>query len=58
VISDLRERVIRVLFIALVAWLLQSCFLLPHSYSQDTCNPSKKHQVVVVLVRDLSDPFD
>jgi hypothetical protein len=28
VISDLRERVIYVLFVALVAWLLQSCFLL------------------------------
>jgi hypothetical protein len=27
VISDLREKVIRVLFVALVAWLLQSCFL-------------------------------
>ena len=26
-ISDLREKVIRVLFVALVAWLLQSCFL-------------------------------
>jgi hypothetical protein len=33
-------------------------FLLPHSCSQDTCNQSKRHQVVVVLVRDLSDPFD
>jgi hypothetical protein len=43
VISDLRERVIRVLFVALVAWLLQSFFLLPHSYSQDTCNQSKRH---------------
>ena len=56
-ISDLREKVIRVLFVALVAWLLQSCFLLPHSYSQDTCNQSKRHQVVVVLVRGLSDPL-
>jgi hypothetical protein len=27
VISDLREKVIRVLFVALVAWILQSCFL-------------------------------
>jgi hypothetical protein len=25
-------------------------FLLPHSCSQDTCNQSKRHQVVVVLV--------
>jgi hypothetical protein len=50
VIRDLREKVIRVLFVALVAWLLQSCFLLPHSCSQDTCNQSKRHQVVVVLV--------
>jgi hypothetical protein len=35
VISDLRERerVICVLFVALVAWCLQLCFLLPHSYS-------------------------
>jgi hypothetical protein len=43
VISDLRERVIRVLFVALVAWLLQSCFLPSHSYSQGTCNQSKRH---------------
>ena len=26
-IIDLREKVIRVLFVTLVAWLLQSCFL-------------------------------
>jgi hypothetical protein len=60
VISDLREteRVIHVIFVALVAWFLQSCFLLPHSHSQDNCNQSKRHQVVVVLVRGLSDPFD
>jgi hypothetical protein len=45
VISDLRERVIRVLFLALVAWLLQSCFLSSHSYSQVTCNQSKRHQL-------------
>jgi hypothetical protein len=25
-------------------------FLLPHSYSQDICNQSKRHQVVMVLV--------
>jgi hypothetical protein len=25
-------------------------FLIPHSYSQGTCNQSKRHQVVVVLV--------
>jgi hypothetical protein len=36
VISDLRERVIRVIFVALVAWLLQSCFLLfPFLFSSD-----------------------
>jgi hypothetical protein len=36
VISDLRERVIRVIFVALVAWLLQSCFLLlPLLFSSD-----------------------
>jgi hypothetical protein len=36
VISDLRERVIRVIFITLLAWLLQSCFLLfPFLFSSD-----------------------
>jgi hypothetical protein len=36
VISDLWERVIRVLFVALVAWCLQSCFLLfPFLFSSD-----------------------
>jgi hypothetical protein len=36
VISDLRESVICVLFVALVAWLLQSCFLLfPFLFSSD-----------------------
>jgi hypothetical protein len=32
-------------------------FLLPHSCSSNTCNQSKRHQVVVVLVRGLSDPL-
>jgi hypothetical protein len=45
VISDLRERVIRVLFVALVAWCLQSCFLLPHSYSSSDLYQSKRHQL-------------
>ena len=44
-ISDLREKVIRVLFVALVAWLLQSCVLAFHSYSQVLCKLSKRHQV-------------
>jgi hypothetical protein len=36
VISDLRERLIRVIFVALVSWLLQSCFLLlPFLFSSD-----------------------
>jgi hypothetical protein len=36
VISNLRERVICVIFVALVAWLLQSCFLLfPFLFSSD-----------------------
>jgi hypothetical protein len=46
VISDLREKVIRVLFVALVAWLLQSCFL-SHSFLRSilTCNRGKRHQL-------------
>jgi hypothetical protein len=53
-LSDLWERDFRV--------HLSSCrldrFLLALFCSQDTCNQSKRHQVVVVLVRGLSDPFD
>jgi hypothetical protein len=49
-----RERVLLVFF----ELLFLDRFLLPHSCSQDTCNQSKRHQVVVVLVRGLSDPFD
>jgi hypothetical protein len=33
-------------------------FLLPHSCSSSTCSQSKRHQVVVVLVRGLSDRFE
>jgi hypothetical protein len=49
-----REKVLLVFF----ELLFLDRFLLPHSCSQDTCNQSKRHQVVVVLVRGLSDPFD
>jgi hypothetical protein len=49
-----RERVLLVFF----ELLFLDHFLLPHSCSQDICNQSKRHQVVVVLVRGLSDPFD
>ena len=48
-----RERVLLVLF----ELLFLDRFLLPHSCSQFTCNQSKRYQVVVVLVRGLSDPF-
>jgi hypothetical protein len=41
------EREIFVFIWVLVAWI---AFFLPLSYSQDTCNQSKRHQVVVVLV--------
>jgi hypothetical protein len=37
-------------FVVLVAWL---AFFLPISCSQDHCNQSERHQVVVVLVVDL-----
>jgi hypothetical protein len=40
------EREIFVFIWVLVTWIT---FLLPHSCSQDTCNQSKRHQVVVVL---------
>jgi hypothetical protein len=36
---------------------LVSLFFFLHSCSQATCNQSKRHQVVVVLVRGLSDPL-
>jgi hypothetical protein len=49
-----RERVLLVSF----ELLFLDRFLLPLSCSQDTCNQSKRHQVLVVLVRGLSDPFD
>jgi hypothetical protein len=49
------ERDIFVFIWVLVAWI---AFFFLHSCSQDTCNQSKRHQVVVVLVRGLSDPFD
>jgi hypothetical protein len=49
-----RERVLLVFF----ELLFLDRFLLPLSCSQDTCNQSKRHQVVVVLVKGISDPFD
>jgi hypothetical protein len=36
---------------------LGSLFFFLHSCSQATCNQHKRHQVVVVLVRSLSDPL-
>jgi hypothetical protein len=36
---------------------LGSLFFFLHSCSQSTCNQSMRHQVVVVLVRGLSDPL-
>jgi hypothetical protein len=45
------ERVLLVFF----ELLFLDRFLLPHSCSQNTCNQSKRHHVVVVLVRGLSD---
>ena len=60
-ISDLREKVIRVLFVALVAWFLQSCFLLfPFLFSKVTCNQSKGHQVCggpcgVLVTREIKE---
>jgi hypothetical protein len=38
----------------LVAWIT---LFLPLSCSQEICNQRKRHQVVVVLVRGLSDPL-
>jgi hypothetical protein len=52
--DTIQKRVLLVFF----ELLFLDRFLLPHSCSQDTCNQSKRHQVVVVLVRGLSDPFD
>jgi hypothetical protein len=58
VISDLREResdlcvICRSCRFAFAIVLSSS-----HSYSQATCNQRKRHQVVVVLVRGLSDPL-
>jgi hypothetical protein len=60
VISGLRERerVICVLFVALVAWLLQSCFLLfPFLFSKCFVIKARDTKCVVVLVRGLSDPL-
>jgi hypothetical protein len=50
-----RINCVSLLLLFCLAWL---GFLLPLSCSQDTCNQSKIHQVVVVLVRGLSDSFD
>jgi hypothetical protein len=44
VISDLREKVIRVSFVALVAWHFQSCFLDSFIAIKLTCNSGKRHQ--------------
>jgi hypothetical protein len=45
VISDLREKVIRVLFVALVAWLLAIVLSFNLSYVQLNCNQGKRHQL-------------
>jgi hypothetical protein len=53
VISDLREREREwsVCYLTLLSLGFCNCaFFSSHSYSQDTCNQSKRHQVVVVLV--------
>jgi hypothetical protein len=49
--------VIRVLFVALVAWLLQSCFLLPILVLKTFVIKERDTNYVVVLVRGLSDPL-
>jgi hypothetical protein len=49
--------VIRVLFVALVAWLLQSCFLLRILILKTFVIKARDTNCVVVLVRGLSDPM-
>ena len=44
-ISDLREKVIRVLFVALVAWLFAIVLSFNLSYIQLNCNQGKRHQL-------------
>jgi hypothetical protein len=58
VISDLRERVIRVLFIALVAWLFAIVLSSTHSYSQVTCKSKQETPSCGSPCRGPSDPFD
>jgi hypothetical protein len=50
VISDLREKMIRVLFVALVAWLLQSRFLPPILILKAIVIKARDTKFVVVLV--------
>jgi hypothetical protein len=45
VISNLIEKVIRVLFVTLVAWLFQSCFLDSFIAIKLNCNQGKRHQL-------------
>jgi hypothetical protein len=45
VISDLREKVVRVLFVALVAWLFAIVFSFNLSCDQLNCNQGKRHQL-------------
>jgi hypothetical protein len=45
VISDLREKVIRVLFVALVAWLFAIVLSFNLSCDQLNCNQGKRHQL-------------
>jgi hypothetical protein len=54
-ISDLRERVIRVLFIA---WLFAIVLSSSHSYSQVTCKSKQETPSYGSPCRGLSDPFD
>jgi hypothetical protein len=50
VISDLREKVICVLFVALVAWILQSCFLSIFLAINSIVTKARDTNCVVVLV--------
>jgi hypothetical protein len=53
VISDLKERKIRVLFAALVAWLLQSCFLSIFLAINSIVTKARDTNCVVVLAGEV-----
>ena len=52
-ISDLREEVIRVLLVALVAWLFNRAFLIPSLRSNSLVIEARDTNLVVVLVGTL-----